>query len=235
MCQQPEGPDELVLSREEIRRCDQIAVARYGLSGLVLMENAGAAAAQLILAELAGADGSDVCIIAGPGNNGGDGFVVARHLHAAQVTVDLLICAPPEKFRGDALSNLAVLQKMGFSPCCLAGLPAPQLEQVVTERAGRASLVVDAMLGTGAAGPPREPIRTVINLLNSLNRMVVALDIPSGFDCDTGHPLGLGVKAQRTITFAALKKGFLNHQASIYTGPVSVASIGIDTALLLDR
>ena len=101
MCQKPKSNRELVLSREEVRQCDQIAVTRYALPSLVLMENAGAAAARQILSELGDPSGSAVCIIAGPGNNGGDGFVVARHLRDSQVGVEVLICGPRENFKGD--------------------------------------------------------------------------------------------------------------------------------------
>jgi NAD(P)H-hydrate epimerase len=93
-------------------------------------------------------------------------------------------------------------------------------------------LMVDALLGTGTSGPPREPFRTAIATINKLDLPVVALDIPSGLDCDNGEPLGIAVRADHTITFAALKKGFGNPEAEQYTGKVTLASIGIHVRYL---
>lgn len=222
-----------VLSREEVRRCDRVALERYGLCGLVLMENAGGAAARWLLGRLGTARGARVCVLAGPGNNGGDGFVVARHLHNAAVTVEVVICSGRDKYRGDAASNLSVIERMGLSLHYVNELTGAALGQAIREYAAPAEWVVDALLGTGTSGPPREPIRTVIENLNDLGKQVLALDIPSGLDCDTGAPLELAVRAGHTVTFAALKKGFLAAGAETYTGGVTVASIGIDTGLLV--
>jgi NAD(P)H-hydrate epimerase len=220
---------QIVLSRQQVRQCDQVAIDRFGVPGVVLMENAGRAAARIILNELNRVAERRVCLLAGTGNNGGDGFVVARHLFNRGVSVDILIFGPREKIQGDALINLAIAEKMS--------LPISYRQDTATLsteiKAGNFALVIDAMLGTGTAGPPREPIRSAIRILNALDKPVVSLDIPSGLDCDTGQPLETAVYAKKTITFAALKKGFLQPQAHKYTGEVSVASIGIATSLLI--
>ena len=222
---------ELVMSREEVRNCDRIAIERFEINGLVLMENAGSAAASLILSLLK--DGSSgVCIVAGVGNNAGDGFVVARHLYNAKVKVEVLLCPERDRFKGDALANLGIIEHMKLPIVALGGKSPEEIKELILLHGQRAEIVVDALLGTGTSGPPREPIRSAIEAINTLHKTVVALDIPSGLDCDTGEPLESAVRADHTITFAATKKGFLNPAADEYTGKVRVASIGIDARLL---
>lgn len=205
---------------------------RFGISGLVLMENAGSAAARHIVAALEGQSRKAICIVAGAGNNAGDGFVVARHLANADIAVCVLACAMPRDPGSDAAANLAIIQKMALPVEFLNELPGGQVRARIEEAARNATLVVDALLGTGTSGPPREPIRSVIEAINGAGRPIFALDIPSGLDCDTGEPLGLAVRAAQTITFAAFKKGFLNPRSQDYTGRVSLASIGIKAELL---
>ena len=222
----------LVMSRLQVRACDAIAIEKFAIPGIVLMENAGSAAAATILASLDCPARSRVCILAGVGNNAGDGFVVARHLTNHAVKVDILICGPRNRFTGDALTNLRIVENMHLPITCLDQSPPESLTSIITQHLAAADLIVDAMLGTGASGPPRQPIRSVIEILNTIDSPVVALDIPSGLDCDTGRPSEIAVRADQTVTFAALKKGFNTLDAARYTGKVTVASIGIDAAIL---
>ena len=223
--------DELVLSRLQVRQCDQVAIERFGIIGLVLMENAGSAAASYILGLLDGEPGKRVFIVAGVGNNAGDGFVVARHLSNAGVFVEVLICGSRERFKGDALSNLRIIEHMSL-PISYIQSEQQDVEPFIAQRAEKADIIVDAMLGTGTSGPPRGVIRTAIKVLSDkkLSSKIVALDIPSGLDCDTGEPLEIAVRAGHTVTFAALKKGFRSLRAANYTGKVTVGSIGINMA-----
>jgi len=232
MAQQTSRSQGPVLTRQQVRACDQVAIDRFGFTGLVLMENAGSAAARHILSALEPVADRPVCIVTGAGNNAGDGFVVARHLANVDIPVHVLACAVPRDPGSDAAANLAIIQKMALPVEFLHQLPPSQLQTKIEQTARNACLVVDALLGTGTSGPPRQPIRSAIEAINALDTPVVALDIPSGLDCDTGKPLELAVKAARTITFAALKKGFLNPRSQAYTGPVTLASIGIKTQLL---
>ncbi len=222
---------DLILSRQQVRNCDSVAIEKYGIPGIVLMENAGAAAARHIFSLLPNPEIARVCIVAGTGNNAGDGFVVARHLGNAGVSVEVLISGSREKIKGDARSNLEIIEKMDIPILYMTNRPA-SAAYAVRQHASHAKLIVDAMLGTGTSGPPREPIRSIIKSINQLKKTVVALDIPSGLDCDTGLALEVAVEADYTITFAAMKRGFLTPDAKQYTGKVTVASIGINTALL---
>jgi len=226
-----EKPIDLVMSREEVRNCDRIAIERFEINGLVLMENAGSAAASLILSLLKDAS-SGVCIVAGVGNNAGDGFVVARHLYNAKIDVEVLLCPERDRFKGDALANLRIIEHMRIPIVALEGKSPEEVKELILSHGQRAEIVVDALLGTGTSGAPREPIRSAIEAINTLDKTVVALDIPSGLDCDTGEPLESAVRADHTITFAAMKKGFLNPAAAAYTGKVRVASIGIEAGFL---
>jgi NAD(P)H-hydrate epimerase len=226
---------ELVLSREQVRRCDRIAIERFEINGLVLMENAGAAAARLILSLPDDIASCRVCVVAGVGNNAGDGFVVARHLSNVNVPVEVILCGSRERYKGDAEANLRIIERMGLPIICLEPGPPEAAAAVIRSHAAAADIIVDAMLGTGAAGSPREPIRSAIEVINDLQKIqktVVALDIPSGLDCDTGEPLEIAVRADYTVTFAAMKKGFQSPEAGKCTGDVTVASIGINASLL---
>lgn len=233
MADKQEHCHDLILSREQVRACDQVAIDRFGITGLVLMENAGGAAGRLIISLLEKVDKSRVVIIAGIGNNAGDGFVVARHLFNAGVKVDVVICGLRERFKGDALSNLRIIEHMNLPVSFIDKESTESIARTICSLVQGCDVIVDALLGTGAVGPPRAPIRSVIESLNNCKQTVVALDIPSGLDCDTGEPMELTVKADHTITFAAQKKGFQNPASGYYTGSVTVASIGIAAALLL--
>jgi NAD(P)H-hydrate epimerase len=221
----------LVLSREEVRRCDRIAIEQYEINGLVLMENAGIGAAREVFSMLENPQ-DRVCILAGPGNNGGDGYVVARHILNTGGSVRVLLCCQRSRIKGDALSNLVILEHMAAP---IIHLPVDNLDktlEICAQELNQSNLIVDALLGTGTSGPPREPIRSIIELVNQVSLPVLALDIPSGLDCDTGEVLGTAIRARRTVTFAAMKKGFLQSHAQPYTGLVQVVSIGIDARLL---
>ena len=220
---------ELVLSREEVRRCDRVAMERFEINGLVLMENAGIGAVRLILSLLKDMESPQVSIVAGTGNNGGDGFVVARHLSNEGISVKVLICGSRDRIKGDAVSNLRIIEHMGLPIAYIGDQPSEIIEQIIGEHTHSSNIIVDGMLGTGTSGTPRGAIRSAIEAINKLNKTVVALDIPSGLDCDTGKPLERAVRAQYTVTFAARKKGFENPAVAEYTGRVFVVGIGIHT------
>ena len=236
MAHKPRQADGLVLSRDQVRACDGVAIERFGIDGLVLMENAGGSAARLILSLLSRPGRARVVIVAGTGNNGGDGFVVARHLANEKVDVDVVVCGRRERIKGDALRNLAIIEKMTLPLTYIDETSAAVIAAGLAGRLEGAEVIVDAMLGTGTAGPAREAIRTAIQTINECRqgKTVVALDIPSGLDCDSGEPVGIAVRAHHTVTFAAMKKGFQLLNAASYTGDVTVASIGIDAARLQD-
>lgn len=214
-----------VLTRAQVREVDRRAIEDYGLPGLVLMENAGRNAADL-LREL-GIHGP-VVICCGKGNNAGDGFVVARHLENHGFDVRVLLTSPSHSFTGDTATNFAILQRAGTP------LVEPPADIVTAWRSelARADWIVDALLGTGTQGTVREPFASAIAAINAANRRVLAVDLPSGLDCDTGTALGCCVRARHTATFVARKPGFDLNGASEFTGEVHVLDIGVPRALL---
>jgi NAD(P)H-hydrate epimerase len=211
------------LSREQVRNLDRIAVERYGIPGLILMENAGRGATDSLFRLLENLPERPVfVVVAGRGNNGGDGFVIARHLVNRGFEVNVAILGEPERFRGpgDAGVNFGIAERMGIPI-----FPVASPEELLPHLAG-AHVAVDAILGTGLSGEVRGLALDAIDALNALSRPVLAVDTPSGLDCDTGKPLGAAVHAEATVTFAAMKKGFLEPGADAYTGPVEVVDIG---------
>ncbi|MCA9260524.1 MAG: NAD(P)H-hydrate epimerase, partial [Planctomycetales bacterium] len=202
-----------VLSCEQVRRLDRLAIEEYGLPGLVLMENAGRGICDVLLAKLGSRTATDddrttaprVAVLCGRGNNGGDGLVLARHLELNQVPCIAILLAPAERFAGDAATNLAVLRHCQ-TPCVdLSLVPPERLGERLEREAGRAEWIVDALLGTGAAGAPREPYASAIRWMNRSAAQRLAVDLPSGLDADVGAAYEPTVRADVTVTLAALK------------------------------
>jgi NAD(P)H-hydrate epimerase len=214
------------ICRAESRAVDRRAVEEYGLTGLVLMENAGRGVADRL--EALGIAGP-VVICCGKGNNAGDGFVIARHLDLRGYAVRVLVWAEAGELTGDAGVNFRVLQKMSL-PLVLFGKghDAAQLDAAL---AG-AAWIVDALLGTGARGEPRAPLDAVIDRLNASPASKLAVDLPSGLDCDTGEAAAHTIRAAHTCTFLAPKLGFLAPGADRYTGQVHVLDIGAPRRLV---
>ena len=215
------------LPADAVRELDRRAIEDFGLPGVVLMENAGRGAAALAL-EMLGPSRGPVVILAGRGNNGGDGYVLARHLANAGVLTRTFVLAPFDKITGDALVNLTVIRRLGL-PVTSVSLEAD--EPLVVEALDRAALVVDALLGTGARGEVRDPFRRAIELINRSAKPVLALDIPSGLDSDTGEVLGVAVDADLTATFLCPKLGLSRADGPRYAGRVVVVDIGVSPDL----
>jgi len=205
---------------EQVRSIDRKAIDHYGMKSLVLMENAGRGCADK-LCEL-GIVGK-VVIVCGKGNNGGDGLVIARHLDARGHSVRVMLAAKPDELQGDAGANYSVLKS--------SGIPIVGIERWIEELPG-ADWVVDALLGTGASGDPRPPMSGLIEQLNGANARKLAVDLPSGLDCDTGIPGNPTFRADHTCTFVAPKVGFANPAAREFLGTVSVHDIGVPRKLL---
>jgi len=213
-------------TREQAQQVDRRAIAEYGIPGLVLMENAGRGTAD-VLCRL-GIDGR-VVVCCGKGNNAGDGFVIARHLDLRGFRAEVLLWADPAELMGDAAVNFQILRR--------AGLPIevffPQHDPARLQRfLNGADWVVDALLGTGARGEPRPPLDAVIEAVNAATARRLAVDLPSGLDCNTGHAAAHTVRADHTCTFVAPKAGFLEASAKPYLGTVHVLDIGAPRRLV---
>jgi NAD(P)H-hydrate epimerase len=217
----------MFLSRAQVRELDRRAIEEFGVPGAVLMENAGRGAAELLLS--LGVHGR-VLVCCGKGNNGGDGFVIARHLANRGVLVHTLLFARPVELSGDALVNYRILERGGYSLQVIEFAP-----ETLKRELARSEWVVDALFGTGLSGPAREPFPKIIEAINAAARSVLAVDIPSGLDCDTGRPQGATVRACHTATFVASKAGYANPDAAPWLGRVHVLDIGMPCVLILGK
>jgi NAD(P)H-hydrate epimerase len=215
----------MFLTREQVRELDRRAAEEFGLPTLVLMENAGRSAAELLMRLNPGR--RPTVVVCGKGNNGGDGFVIARHLDNHGWPVAVWLFAGPGELHGDARVNFHVLERSGIPHRSLG--PG---EDVPAELAQADGWIVDALFGTGLSGLLREPFDRVVSAVNASPARVLAVDIPSGLDCDTGEPLGPTVRAHHTVTFVAAKAGFANPASRQWTGEVHVADIGAPRRLV---
>ncbi len=216
------------LSRDAVRQVDRRAIEELGIPGMVLMENAGAAVARRTLQLYRPEHPGPVVVVCGRGNNGGDGFVAARHLQIHRIPCQVVLLAPPEHLQGDAAIHFGVLQKCRIPWQVLTEAEIGQLGPLVLG----ASVVVDALLGTGAQGNPRPHYAQAIQAINASPAPVVAVDVPSGLDCDTGQLGQPTVRATWTCTFVALKRGFTTAEAQAVLGQVEVCSIGVPPWLI---
>jgi hydroxyethylthiazole kinase-like uncharacterized protein yjeF len=221
-------------SREDVRLLDGTAIDRYGIPGLVLMENAGWRAAREVWAMLGFSASGAVLVLAGAGNNGGDGFVIARHLKGWGVEVRCLLVAPRERVLDDARTNLDLAEAAGVE---ILKAPSPELVGALLPDALDAlgdndkGLVVDALLGTGLSGRVRGSAARAIAILDERRPRLVAVDIPSGLDANTGEILGATTTAIRTVTFAFPKPGFTLADGPARAGKVVVADISMPREL----
>jgi len=217
----------MYLSRVQVREIDHRAAKEFGMPSIVLMENAGLGATEWLMS--LGVSGR-VLVCCGKGNNGGDGFVIARHLDLQGVAVRLLLFTDPNELSGDAATNWAIASRSGIS---IEVVPrTPSAFSLPAASFTDADWIVDALFGTGLAGELRPPWDHVIAWINASHSRVLAVDIPSGLDCDSGQPLGCAVRATHTATFVAPKKGFANPQAAFWTGMIKTISIGAPRVLL---
>jgi len=209
-----------VLSREQVRRVDHHAIHAWGISGLVLMENAGRGCVDR-LCQL-GINGP-VVICCGRGNNAGDGFVIARHLDIRGHSASVLLWSEADQLVGDAAENYRILAQTGVPIVAMTG---PHDPSRLAEQLRGCDWIVDALLGTGARGDPRPPLDAVIGQLNSAPAKRLAVDLPSGLDCDTGRASRDTFRADHTCTFVASKPGIEATEAQPFVGQVHVLDIG---------
>jgi NAD(P)H-hydrate epimerase len=203
-----------IATREIVREIDRLTIEKYGIPGLVLMENAGRAVADVLLDNFAYAD--KVAIFAGAGNNGGDGFVVARHLISEGLDVDTYLVSHPKKYKGDALTNYKALVKIGGN--------IVELKDTL-RKYRQADVIVDALFGTGLEREIEGFYKKVIDFINSQGVPTLAVDLPSGIDANSGQPLGTAVLADITVTFVLPKLGISIYPGVEYAGEVYVADI----------
>lgn len=211
-----------VVSGETMQEMDRRAIEEFGVSGLTLMENAGRGCAEAIIAEYGAGREERAVVVAGKGNNGGDGYVIARLLRERGWQVATFILARRDDIMGDARTNLDLLTDGAVVFCPEQG-ELDRYSSVFRD----ATVVVDALLGTGLKSEVRGGYADAIRLINNLGKPVVAVDIPSGIDAGTGRVLGCAVRADMTVTFAFPKLGHVLLPGSELVGRLRVVDIGI--------
>ncbi|MEK7274026.1 MAG: NAD(P)H-hydrate dehydratase [Candidatus Desantisbacteria bacterium] len=217
-----------VVTRKQMQEIDQAIPLQYGISGAILMENAGIQAFLAIKEYLRQVEGVKIAVLCGSGNNGGDGFVVARHLlnHGAMVKVYLLV--PEERVKGDALINLKAARQFGVP---IQIITSEDELNAVTLELKHAGLIVDALLGTGASGEIKGLFASIIDTINTLDIPIVAIDIPSGLDADGSMSSEHIVQAAMTVTLGLPKLGLVIPPGINYTGRLIVANISFPQTL----
>ena len=217
-----------ILSSAQMRWVDRETTARFGLPGLLLMENAGSAVVREMERHFGGLQGSRVLVVCGKGNNGGDGLVAARHLHLGGVSTQVVLMARPESLKGDAGTNLEVARRMGVPIDWIVedGDWSDRLQSRLDP--ARTDILVDALLGTGVRLPLAGFMAEVVERLKRFPR-VVAIDLPSGLDCDClGNPAGemSAPVSELTVTFTAPKPAHVFAPAARFSGKWVVVPIG---------
>ncbi|MFI5397206.1 MAG: NAD(P)H-hydrate dehydratase [Candidatus Binatia bacterium] len=214
----------IVVTAAESRRLDELTIQRYGTPGHVLMERAGAGATAALLEQFPHVRRRRVLVCAGKGNNGGDGFVIARLLRRKGVRADVVLFGRQTDVKGDAARALAALRRArgviaeATSAGDIARLPAMMED---------ATLIVDAVFGTGLNAPVEGRYADVLHMMNASGVPIFAVDIPSGLDADRGTPLGVAVQAEATATFGFAKVGQVIYPGISYVGALAVVDIGI--------
>ncbi|MEI9477068.1 MAG: NAD(P)H-hydrate dehydratase [Deltaproteobacteria bacterium] len=218
-----------VATAEQMQELDRKTIETYRIPGIVLMENAGRGTAEAISAFFPDLQRRKVAIFAGKGNNGGDGFVIARYLLNRQVAVKIYLLADPNVLRGDAEVNFQAFKRMKGE---VIPVPSSMEFQKVKKDLERFDLIIDGIFGTGLDAEVRGYYREVINHLNALQKPLVAVDIPSGLDANTGKPLGTAIRATLTVTFGLPKAGHLISPGIDYVGHLRVIDISIPRILI---
>lgn len=221
-----------LLQAEQMKEIDRRTTEEYLIPSLILMENAGVKVMDTIRGLIPALDKSRIIILAGKGNNGGDGLVIGRHLVNAGATVDIFLLGEPDELTVDATINYQILIKMGVNVLTLRNNTEVE---VYRNALSSADLVVDAIYGIGFRGELNSYESRLIKMLNISPAPVLAVDIPSGLEADTGKVHGEAVQADYTVTLAAPKLGQILAPGCDYVGQLIVADISIPARLLEEK
>ncbi len=210
-----------LVTAQEMTNIDRRAIREFGIPGPVLMENAAAAVLSEMERHFDGLAGVKVGVLCGKGNNGGDGLALARRLRIRGVPVRVALLGSFAALQGEAKLNLSILRKTDVE--ILANAGAAALGDVVAW----SDILVDALLGVGLSKPLKGVYALAVELMNASGRPVVAVDVPTGIDADTGRVIGSAVRADVTVTMVLPKRGLYLYPGAGFAGDVRVADIGI--------
>ncbi len=220
-----------ILTAAQMRRMDSHAIEGLGIIGPVLMENAGLGIVRAILERFPEIQAENVVIVAGKGNNGGDGFVAARHLFNRGARPLILLIGAKKDVKGDAALNLTMADRMGIE---IREITSPELWVKSRRKLKEATLLVDAVFGTGLTKPAGGLFAKVIEDINRSPAFCAAVDIPSGLSSDTFEPIGPCVRADLTVTMAAPKVAHMFMPSEELCGELAVADISMPPFMFED-
>jgi hydroxyethylthiazole kinase-like uncharacterized protein yjeF len=215
----------------QMQDLDRKTIQGCGIAGIVLMENAGRGAAELLVRSFPEVRTGWVAVLAGRGNNGGDGFVMARHLMNWGIATKVYLFSSTDDVKGDARTNLESWLKIGGE---LIEIPYRGNFTKSKKELADASLIVDALFGTGLHSEVTGVVKDVISFINSLPTPVMAVDIPSGLDATGGTVLGAAMRADLTATFGLAKIGQAVEPGIDYVGRLDVVDIGIPRSVIAE-
>lgn len=220
-----------IVTPHEMREIDRRCIETLGIPGIVLMENAAVRLVDEIEKDLGQVAGKRIVLFAGKGNNGGDAFAAARHLFNKGALVSVVLLAESTDIKGDALVNLKILENMGL--CLISAAQTNSMEKVC-EVLAAADLVVDGIYGTGFKGEIEGSVQEIVECINRSRKRIMAIDIPSGLDGETGRAAVSCIRAHKTVTFGFPKTGLMIHPGCEYAGELVVVDIGIPYRIVED-
>lgn len=220
-----------IATAQQMREIDHQTIHQYGVPEIALMENAGGEVSKVIVQMLESVAGKKICIFAGTGNNGGDGFVAARHLINQKAKVKVFIFGDQNRMKPSARINLDILKNMGLD---ILHVESERDWDKVKIALAFSDCFVDALLGTGFNGAVRPEMEKIINMMNGMGKPIVAVDIPSGVEANTGCVRTTAIQAMTTVSFGLPKMGLFLYPGAAHTGEILIADIGIPNVLLAD-
>ncbi len=206
-----------------MRGLDERAINYHGIPGVVLMENAGRGTVDAMSERYGSLTGRLISIFVGPGNNGGDGLVISRYLHQLGAVPQVFLLTAPENLTGDAALNWQIVKSLPINNSIITVNDVQKMAVKIMHSA----ILIDALFGTGLKRDVGGHFAAVIELMNDCGRPVVAVDIPSGLNSDTGQIMGCCIKADLTATYGLAKPGQVIYPGADLVGSLRVVDIGI--------
>jgi hydroxyethylthiazole kinase-like uncharacterized protein yjeF len=221
-----------IVTPSQMKLIDEFAIKKLCIPGIVLMENAAIAVMNTIQERFENIKDTVFIIFAGKGNNGGDGFAIARHLLNKGAVVYVYLLCEREALFGDAKTNFSIIEKMGAEI-----RETGDENQVMSLESSlvNSDIIIDSIFGTGLRGEIDEKTKSIIHIINSLDKPVISIDIPSGINGESGKICGKAVKADLTVTFGYIKKGLVVYPGSEYAGEVIIKDIGLPKDALMSQ
>ena len=213
-----------LVKAHEMQEMDRLSIREMGIPGIVLMENAARGASRVFLEHFSPEEDSCVLIICGRGNNGGDGYAMARYLSQAGLKIRVVVLAELDRISGDALTNLEIIKRMDLDIC---EVPGPSRISEFRRHLEECDYMVDGIFGTGLNSPVEGFYGQVLEEISAAGKPLMAIDMPSGLNADTGQIMGVALKADLTVTFGFPKLGQVLFPGVDCVGRLTRVDIGI--------